>query len=430
MVDNAAGHNWAANYAYVAPRLHVPKTVEEVQEIVSRSTQAKALGTRHCFNDIADTIGDLISTKHLRSIDVDVPRKQVTVGAGTKYGQLCVEMDRHGLGVPNLASLPHISVGGATATATHGSGVYNQSLSAAVSAIELVDGEGTVHRLSRGVDPDFPGMVVHLGALGLVARLTLDLVPAFSIAQRVYEGLAFQQALAQFDQIMSGAYSVSLFTHWRGAGFEQVWVKELVGEVVGSVAGPPAGIGIGDLLTALGARPASEPLHPIKGMPAEFCTPQLGVPGPSHERLAHFRREFLPSCGDELQSEYFVPIEFATGALEVVHKLADKIAPLLHVSEIRAVAADDLWLGPCNGHACVTIHFTWRKDRSAEVLALLPAIESALEPFDARPHWGKLFAMPTSRIRVLYPKVPEFKALRNRFDPNRKFANAYLERVL
>lgn len=409
--------NWAGNYTYSAARLHAPTTIEELQALVGSHSHVKALGTRHSFNSIADTTEDLISLEHFdRIVALDRERRRVTVEAGIRYGQLCQALHREGLALHNMGSLPHISVGGACATGTHGSGVDNRNLASAVAGLEMITADGEIVALSREQHSDFPGVVMGLGALGIVTRLTLDLVPAFEMRQDLYEHLPLAQLEAHFDEIVSSGYSVSLFTDWRNAGFNQVWVKSRVAEGTTSEAAPQL----------FGASRATRQLHPIAGMPVENCTQQLGVPGPWHERLPHFRMEFTPSSGEELQSEYFVPRRHAFAALQAIDSLREHVAPLLLISEIRTIAADDLWLSPCYEQACVGIHFTWAQNWPA-VRQVLPLIEERLAPFDARPHWGKLFTMSPDRLPALYPRLPDFQRLLRAYDPQGKFRNAFLQ---
>lgn len=411
-------NNWAGNYTYGAAALHRPESVEQVQEIVRRSSRVRALGTRHSFNGIADTTGDLISMEHLdKVIALDPARRTVMVEGGTKYGQLGAYLARGGWALPNLASLPHISVAGACATATHGSGVGNGNLATAVAGMELVTAGGEVVECSRDVQGErFDGMVVGLGGLGVVTKLTLDLVPSFEMRQDVYENLSLAQAREEFETIAASGYSVSLFTDWRAENFNQVWLKR---RVTDEAPIPPEP-------TFFGATLASADRHPIPTMSAENCTPQMGVAGPWHERLPHFRMDFTPSSGEELQSEYYVPRRHAVAALEAIAGLRKGIAPRLQISEVRTIAADGLWMSPCYREPSVTIHFTWVKDWDA-VREVLPTIEQVIEPFDARPHWGKLFTMAPERVRSLYPRLPDFINVLEAYDPQGKFRNAFLD---
>ncbi|MFN8484220.1 MAG: FAD-binding protein [Anaerolineae bacterium] len=416
-----AQQNWAGNLTYSAAQPHRPTTVQEIQSIVKNSSKVKALGTRHSFNTIADTPDDLISLERLNQVvALDRERRTVTVEAGMKYGDLGVYLHSAGYALHNMASLPHISVAGACATATHGSGDQNGNLATAVAALELVTGEGEVVTLSREGDGDtFQGAVVGLGALGVVTKMTLDVVPTFAVRQEVYENLPRAQLDAHLDEIMSSAYSVSLLNDWQPDRVNLVWLKRLVTADTAPEVAPQM----------FGATLAAADRHPIAELSAENCTPQMGVPGPWHERLPHFRMGFTPSNGEELQTEYFVPRQHAVAALRAVTDLREGLAPLLQISEIRTVAADTLWLSPCYRQPCVAIHFTWWKDW-AGVAPFLPTLEASLAPFDARPHWGKLFAMPTARVQALYARLPDFRRLAQSLDPRGKFRNAFLDRYI
>lgn len=410
--------NWAGNYVYRASRYHSPESVEEIQDWVARSERIKGLGTRHSFNGIADTSGCLLSLQKLnRVISLDKAQSRVTVEAGIRYGELSQYLHSQGYALPNLASLPHISVAGACTTATHGSGDRNGCLATTVHAIELVKADGQLIAFSRDdQDGRLDGAVVGLGGLGIVTKLTLDVVPTFEISQRVYEQLPLEQATEHMDAIFSSAYSVSLFTNWQQPRFTQAWVKS-------KVAGPDA---LHDQEKFYGAVAATDHRHPLQTPSAEHCTPQMGLAGPWHERLPHFRMDFTPSFGEELQSEYFVPRHRACEALLSLSEIGDQISPVLYVSEVRTVARDQLWMSPCYEQDSVAIHFTWRQDlpRVQQVLSL---IEERLEPFQARPHWGKLFTVPPEGMRALYGKLPEFQELLRACDPQGKFSNEFLQ---
>jgi alditol oxidase len=412
------GSNWAGNYPYRAARLHHPKTIAHVQELVRRSRKLKVLGSRHSFNDIADSPEDLITLDQLdHELVFDHERHTVTVDAGVKYGQICRALHRAGYALPNLASLPHISVAGACATATHGSGDGNANLATAVAALELVTADGELVALSRDQHGElFQGAVVGLGGLGVVTKLTLDLVPTFEMRQDVYENLPMAQLEDHFEQIVSSAYSVSLFTDWQTERVNQLWLKRRI--IDGATLDVPPDL--------FGATPAPTDRHPIIGLSAEPCTAQLGLPGPWYERLPHFRMEFTPSSGEELQTEYMVPRQHALAALRAITRVRDHVAPLLQISEVRTIAADALWMSPCYQQACIAIHFTWKKNWAA-VKPVLGLIEAELAPLNARPHWGKLFTMSAARVQALYAKLPDFQRLLRSYDPQGKFRNAFLD---
>jgi alditol oxidase len=406
--------NWAGNVTYSSERVLRPRSVEEAQELVAANAAIRPLGTRHSFSLVGDSAegGALLSTEHLDRI-VAIGDTTVTVEAGIRYGELSRALHDHGLAVANLASLPHISVGGAIATGTHGSGVANTSLAAAVSALELVGADGSIHRLHRG-DGDFDGAVVALGTLGLVAHATLDVVPAFDLRQYVFEDLPWAAVDAHLDEILAGGYSVSLFTLWTERGVDQAWVK------TADELDPRASF--------FDATPALHPRNPVLGAPWENTTEQLGVPGASGDRLPHFRLGFTPSGGDELQSEYVVAREHGTEALQALRRLGPLVTPLLLVSEIRTIAADTLWLSPFHERDSIAFHFTW-KPLVTDVLAVIPRIEAALEPFEPRPHWGKVFLASPPQVEAVYPKLPAFRQLRERLDETGKFHNDFTRRL-
>jgi len=386
---------------------------------VREHRKLKVLGTRHCFNDIADTSSEFLSLKAQdKVLALDPKAHTVTVEAGITYGQLCPYLHRQGFALHNLASLPHISVAGACSTATHGSGEKNGNLATAVSSLEIVTASGEVLRLSRDKDGEtFYGAIVGLGGLGVITKVTLDIQPTFMMQQYVYENLPLNQLKEHFDEIEASAYSVSLFTDWQKQRLNEVWIKNRMDSGHKWEAAP----------VFFDAKLATRNLHPIAELSAENCTEQMGVAGPWYERLPHFRMGFMPSAGKELQSEYFVPRQHATDAILAVERLRDIVSPHLLISEIRTIAADNLWMSPCYKQACVTIHFTWKQDWPA-VSKVLPAIERELAPFQARPHWGKLFTTPQSQLKTIYEKLPDFVALCHKFDPHGKFRNKFLER--
>jgi xylitol oxidase len=414
--DTTPGTNWAGNHSYRAPRLVRASSVEEVSALIAEGGPVRALGSRHSFTDIADSVGTLLSLENLDpAIDIDQDTRTVSFAAGIRYGELAEHLHGAGWAIHNLASLPHISVAGAVATATHGSGDRNGNLATAVRAFDLVDGAGRVIHLTRG-DADFDGAVVGLGALGIVTRITLDIEPTFEVRQDVFTGLAWDSLLDNFDAVTSSAYSVSVFTDWLGDTLGSVWLKTRL-----DAGDPPAGL--------FGAKRQTTDLHPLPDQPSANTTVQGGVPGPWSDRLAHFKLGFTPSNGDELQSEYLLPRTAIIPALTALREIADRIAPLLLISEIRTMAADTLWMSGAFGRDTVGIHFTW-KMLTPEVRALLPEIEARLLPLGARPHWGKVFTADSAQLAPLYPKLGEFRALVRRYDPNRVFGNDYLARTI
>lgn len=412
----APRENWAGNITYSTDRVYAPASTAEVPDVVKRCAKLRALGSRHSFNTIADSDANQISLQHLDSIEIDDNARTVTVGAGIRYGQLAPVIDARGYALHNLASLPHISVAGAIATATHGSGLHNGNLATAVAALEIITADGQTLHLSREKDGEqFLGAVVHLGALGVLTRVTLNLLPTYQVAQSVYRDLSFDHLKDHFDDIFDAGYSVSLFTDWQNHRATQVWIKRRVS--------PGAKDNWSDEF--YGAKLATEKMHPIEGHSAEACTEQQGIPGPWYERLPHFKMNFTPSSGRELQTEYFVPRDRGYEAILAVEKLRDLISPHLFVTELRTIAADDLWMSMAYQRPSLAIHFTWNPEWP-EVRQILPRIEEQLAPFGPRPHWGKLFTVPPARLQAQYARLAEWKALVQRYDPGEKFRNQFL----
>jgi alditol oxidase len=409
--------NWAGNIQYGTDRLYSAVSLEQAQEFVRKHSRLKVLGTRHCFNHLADSTETFLSLRRMdKVLALDPQARTVTIPAGMSYGQLCPYLHEHGFALHNLASLPHISVAGACSTATHGSGEKNGNLSTSVSAFEMITASGDIVKLSRKQEGEgFLGAVVGLGALGVVTKITLDLQPTFMMKQYVYENLPLSEMKEHFDAIEASGYSVSLFTDWQKKRINEVWIKSRVGTGQSFDATPEL----------FGAKLATRNLHPITALSAENCTEQMGVPGPWYERLPHFRMGFTPSAGNELQAEYFVPRQHAIEAILAIERLRDQVSPHLLISEIRTIAADDLWMSPCYKQPSVTIHFTWKPDWPA-VSKLLPVVERELSPFQVRPHWGKLFTVSPERLKASYVKLPDFMELSKKYDPHGKFRNDFL----
>ena len=413
--------NWAGNLTYSTNNVYYPKTVSEVQTLVKKCEQLRGLGTRHCFNSIADSKYNLISSNNLNNIlSLDSDNNTVTVESGMKYGELSPWLDKKGFALHNLASLPHISVAGSIITATHGSGVKNGNLSTAVRGLEFVIADGSVIKLSKEKDGEtFNAAVVSLGALGFITQITLAVQPTYMMRQQVFLKMSLAQLKDHFIEIVSAGYSVSLFTDWQSEFINEVWIKDKVNPE----------IKYQDREEFYGAKAAIKDLHPIIELSAENCTEQMGRPGPWYERLPHFKMGFTPSSGKELQSEYFIPKQHAVEAIMAIQGLGGKIGPHLFITEIRTIAADPFWMSPCRNQDSVAIHFTWKQEWD-EVSKLLPMIEKELSPFNARPHWGKVFTMSRAELESRYERLNEFKKLVALYDPKGKFRNEFLNKEI
>ena len=413
--------NWAGNYTFCPARYHTPSTMAQVQQIVKQSKKVRVLGSRHCFHDIADCTEDLLSLEKLApTLLFDHQGRTVTVNAGITYIELGALLHKAGYAVHNMASLPHITIAGAIATATHGSGDTNGNLATAVAGMELVTADGEVITLTRDRDgATFQGAVVGLGALGVITKVTLDVEPAFLMQQEVYDNVPFAEVCAHFDAITASAYSVSLFTDWRDDNVSQIWLKHKLADDQPLPVAP----------TFYGGTLAPVNRHPVTAYSADPCTIQMGIPGPWHERLAHFHNTCTLTSKGDSQTEYFVAREHAVPAMQALAELQPALAPILLLSEVRTIAADNLWLSPNYQRPSIGLHFSWNRPWD-EVKQVLPLIEERLAPFYARPHWGKLFTMTAAQLQPLYPRWADFQALLRRFDPAGKFCNSYMDKCI
>ncbi len=422
--------NWAGNITFGARRSHEPTSTDDVRAVLAAARSAggrvRVLGTGHSFSPVADTEGDHVSLARMPVVrELDADRRLVRVSAGLRYGEVTPWLHEQGFALHNLGSLPHIAIAGACATGTHGSGDRNGVLATAVRALRVVTAAGDVVDLSAdgtgpGCGAEFAGAVVALGALGVVTEVTLAVEPAYDVAQSVYDDLPFAAVEGYLDEILAAAYSVSLFTRWTGDTLDTVWLK-CRPDVDG-----PAGQAPPDLF---GAVPSDGPRHPLRGEPTGHATEQGGTPGPWHTRLPHFRMEFTPSAGEELQSEYFVARERAVEALQALRAMQDEICPLLLVGEVRSIAADDLWLSGAHGRDTVGVHLTWRPDVAA-VLPVVARVEERLLPLGARPHWGKVFTAGPDAVRRLYPRLDDARRLVETFDPTGVLRNGFVDAYL
>jgi xylitol oxidase len=312
-----------------------------------------------------------------------------------------------------LASLPHISIAGSISTGTHGSGIKNQSLANQVISLDIVTCEGELRHIDR-TNPAFSALVVGLGLGGIVYQYELKVEPTFEIRQVIYPQIPFDILHRNFDEIMGTAYSVSYFTDWSSDQVGNLWCKFRDNEVI------PKSVG--------GNSKAESKYHPIPSVDPTACTDQFGESGDWHQRLPHFRLEFTPSVGEEIQTEFFIDRKDAAAALDVISKLGDVIYPLLWITELRTIAADELWLSGAYQRDTVAIHFTWKKVDA--IYSVIQKVEDALRPFNYRPHWGKVFTADAKYLSTVYPRMGEFKALILALDPSKKFENSFTRRIL
>lgn len=400
--------NWAGNIKFQDSKTLAPKSISEIQDIVRTNRKVKARGTAHSFNTIADTkYVALLLDQMPKEIIINKEKKSVTVSAALKYGEVAEELHKNGLALHNLASLPHISIAGAIATGTHGSGSNNGNLATAVKSFDVVLADGSFRNINSSDGDLYYGGVIGLGLVGIVVRVELNIQSTFNLGQNVYLGMKRDNFRDNFDAIMSSGYSVSYVTTWQQEMAGEVWVKFLEGTT------PPE--------VLFGSHGATEKLHLLKNHSPEPCNDQLGIIGPWHLRLPHFKMEFTPSSGAELQSEFFVNRAQASSALLALEAIADQISIPLMGSEIRTIASDNFWMSPHYKSNDVGIHFTWKQ--IPETFEAVKAIETTLKPFQYRPHLGKIYTAAPSYISSVFPKFKNFQELISQIDPNNKFGN-------
>lgn len=405
--------NWSKNVDFNDREFLQPVLLRELQELIRSYRKIRARGTAHCFNEIANTSSYAINlAKMPKTIEVNADTNSVTVAAGLTYGELAPVLHNQGWALNNLASLPHISIGGSISTGTHGSGVKNQNLANQVISLDMVTAEGGLRHIDR-THPAFNAVIVGLGLGGIVYQYELRIEPTFEIRQVIYPEIPLDVLQRNFDQIMGTAYSVSYFTDWSSAQVGNLWCKFRDGEVI------PESVG--------GSEKADKKYHPIPAVDPIACTEQLGVEGEWHQRLSHFKLEFTPSVGEEIQAEFFIDRKDAAAAIEAISKLGDQIAPLLWITELRTIAADELWLSGAYQRDSLGIHFTWKKDDA--IYPVIEKVEAALRPFSYRPHWGKVFTADAKYLSSVYPKMSEFIALTQALDPTGKFENTFTRRI-
>ena len=406
--------NWSKNVDFNDRGFLQPESLTELQEAVRSNAKLRARGTAHCFNEIANTSSYAVNlSKMPKTIEVNPGSNSVTVAAGLKYGELAPVLHQQGWALNNLASLPHISIAGSISTGTHGSGIRNQNLANQVLSLDLVTAAGELRHIDR-TNPAFNALVVGLGLGGIVYQYELKIEPTFEIRQVIYPEIPLDVLQRSFDQIMGSAYSVSYFADWGSNQVGNLWCKFRDDEVI------PESIG--------GSANADKKYHPIPSVDPVACTDQLGESGYWHERLSHFKLEFTPSVGEEIQTEFFVDRNDAAAAIEAVSKLGAEITPLLWITELRTIAADDLWLSGAYQRDTLAIHFTWKKEDA--IYPVVEKVEAALRAFNYRPHWGKVFTAEAQYLKSVYPKMSEFKALVEALDPTRKFENSFTRRFL
>ncbi len=408
--------NWAGNLSFSSKEFIEIDSVKKLQTIVSNARGIKVLASGHSFSDIADTKDTLISIKNLSfEIGIDSNKREALVPAGMQYSDVSRYLEKHGWAVSNMASLGEVTIAGAILTGTHGSGSSNGILSTAVIGFEMVLESGSILTTDRENSSDFPGFIVSLGALGVFTKYKLKIVPSFSIRQVVYENINIESIANNFDLVFDRAYSVSFFSNWAQNSTGQIWMKFLDDSKPFNISSD-----------WIDGNLAKVKQHPVKINDASPCTDQLATSGKWLDRLPHFKLNSSPVSGDEVQTEYLVDRRYVKQYISELAEIGDEIASKVYTTEIRTIKADDLWLSGAYERETVGFHFTWRKSDS--LVNFLPKIESILGKHDGRPHWGKLFDVPKDKLPSRYPKFSDFEVLLQKYDPNKKFRNNFINK--
>ena len=436
--------NWSENVTYTSDVVLFPSSTFELQQIVkdAQYSKLKVIGTRHCFNTIADTghktgsnTGKTghICLENMTSAYFDKvviigeedqgPQAVVTFEAGMTYSRLIDIVDAEGLAIQNLPSLPHINVVGSMITGTHGSGHNYTSLTTQVVAFDIVFPNGKLESLSKQTTADFTNYLINFGGLGVITSMTIRLVPTFMVCKSIYENLKWDILFDKknFDTIMHHQDFLSFFCTWKNREMTSVWVGKKYYN--------------GDSLPLkekeyFGASHITgNRIHPVPGRDSSVNV-TTGI-GKWRDKIYHFLPDKPPSsAGEEIQTEFFVPYECFIEAIEALYLIKDKFQHLVQVSEFRMVLNDNLPMSPAKHQTCIGIHFTWWRKHD-EILDVLPLIENTLSKFNVKPHFGKLFQMSGPKFEELYGSdLDKLRALCYKYDPTGKFRNHFMEKYI
>ena len=429
--------NWAKT-VYYNHTIHYPKTVEEIQHILQYHAKIRVLGSMHSFNNITklpqEFNGVYISMSNMNQVIKCCRGERVTIQPGITFGELGEYLHERNFGFHNMASLPHITVGGAISTGTHGAGVFNGNLASHVMQVKLISADGKLRTYRIGQDPEFQHIPVSFGLAGIIVEIELDIVPDYDIQQCIYENLPFNTIKkSDYKTAFSSAYSFSIFTQWKNRKFTSIWAKYRLRK---GRNGNEESIMI-DCPDMNKIKPSSNKVHPLPGGDTSFVSGGIGknYKEPGYVGLPHFLMEGVPSQGEELQSEYFVSSHMFDVVIEVLfHHFEEnpKLYDLLYVSEMRFVAGDKLTLSPQHVlGSSIGFHFTWKKEFD-QVVDALKGIENVLKPYNALPHMGKLFTMTGRELEGKYGQrnLRAFQSFVAPLDPLKKFVNPFLQNLI
>ena len=426
--------NWGRSEAVRPRRVEFPRTSEAVQRAVvaaaAQKLPVKAVGAGHSFTGIAVAPGVLLDLTDLSGlVSVDVDRSRVTLHAGTRLHQIPALLAPYGLAMENLGDIDRQSISGAISTGTHGTGARFGGIATQIVGATLVTASGEVLVVSETENPELlPAVALGLGALGILVEVTVQCVRSF-VLHAVEQPESLGAVLGELDARVAEAdhFEFYWFPHTDRA---MTKTNTRLPESAPRHPLPPVGKWVDDTLVGSG-------LHQVA------CTVARAVPAtiPPINRLSvklWGDREFTDASSRVFatsrsvrfrEMEYALPAENVRPAFDALRALVDERGWRISFPvEVRFAAADDRWLSTAHGRASgyIAVHRYWREDPTE----YFEAVEQIMVDFGGRPHWGKMHTLDASILRSRYPRFEDFVALRDRLDPERMFANAYLDRVL
>ena len=411
----AEWRNWSGSVVAEPQALASPKTEAELQGLVAKAQKVRVAGTGHSFMPLCATDGLLLSLSDLEGEIEVVGDGTVWVPAGWAIGKLTEALWAKGLSLINQGDIDKQAIAGAVSTATHGTGRTLGSLATAAEGFRLVLADGSVVECDRTREPElFQAARVSLGMLGVVARIRLKTLPAYRLKESIRRA-SLKATLAEWDQLADAHRHIEFF-HFPYS--EHVNLKTL--DIVDEGEAPTPGEFEDNVFQAVcdlaAVWPRTAPTLQRMLTRAIGKSERAGPAGrifPS-ERRVRFE-----------EMEYEIPAENGPAALrEAMALVRDKRWPIIFPFEFRTVAADDIWISPMNGRACVSISFhqyakmAWRE--------AFEGVERVFQAAGGRPHWAKRHTLTSADVLRLYPDAPRFAAVRKRVDPGGKFLNQHL----
>lgn len=431
MKDRTSWTNWAGNQSCAPTSIRRPTSEAElvaiVKEAANNGTRVKCVGAGHSFTPIACTDGVLVDLSgYGRILSHDPGARTVTMQAGITLSTLCDELDQRGLALENMGDIGYQSIAGAAATATHGTGWHFGNISSRIVGMRLIAGDGSIVDATSDENPEVLAAArVGVGALGIVSTVTLQAVKAFRL-HAIEEPMRLDDLLSDFDGYMSSADHVEFYwvphTSWaltkrNRRTDEPAMPRSKAKAVIDDLLITNVGFGA---LCRVGRRRPN-------------LIPRLAKMLPSTGRLEYTDRSdrvfTSPRRVKFYEMEYAIPRDAIPEALNRVRRLVDEAGIQLSFPvEVRVVSPDDIPLSTAHGRATgyIAIHVY----QGTPYDTYFQGVERIMDSYHGRPHWGKMHFQGHETLAQRYPKWDEFQAVRRRLDPEGRFTNQYLERVL